>query len=995
MERYRLHEIEKAHMENSRIPFAIYQLVDKRVVTIVLSAGFRELFGYDDISEAYHDMDNDMYKDTHIDDAARIADAAFRFATEGGRYDVIYRTRDRKTGGYKIVHALGEHFFTETGERLAQVWYTDEGSYHEEEHEAETVLNRALKNALYEESFIKASYYDHLTGLPSMTYFFNLASERRNEIQNEGENAAMLFMDFSGMKYFNHKYGFAEGDKLLQSFSRVLAELFGNENCSRMGQDHFAAVVKTEGVEEKLRELFEKCKAINDGRNLPLHVGIYKNWYDGVVASMACDRAKFACDTLKNVFSSDFSYYNMSMKDAEERQQYIIANLDKAIEERWIKVYYQPIVRAVNGRVCDEEALARWIDPMNGFMSPAEFIPVLEEHCLIYKLDLYVVECVLKKIDTLTKAGLHIIPQSVNLSRSDFDSCDIVEEIRRRVDEAGISHSMLTIEITESVIGKDFEFMKAQIDRFREQGFAVWMDDFGSGYSSLDVLQSIKFDLIKFDMRFMQKFNEGNTGKIILTELLKMATSLGIDTICEGVETREQAQFLQETGCAKLQGYLFEKPIPVEQILMKYSKGIQIGFENPEESQYYESIGRVNLHDLSVIAQENVNDFDNFFNTLPMAIIELNEGQVRFARTNQSYRDFMDRCFAFRVNDRHESFHDKPEAVASPFMNALIQCCEDSSTLFLDETMPDDSTVHSCLRRIAVNPCTGTVAIAVAVLSIRSADQGTTFFNIAKALVADYFNLFYVDIESEKFYEYTSRIGDGYMDMERRGENFFDESRRDALKYLFQEDHEKFVSAFTKENVLGQIEEQGTFNISYRLMMNGKPVYVAMKAMRMQDDPAHLIIGVRNVDVQMRQQMMLEKVRQNKIIFSRIIALTGDYICLYTVDPVTGEYDEYSAAGVYKDFGLAKSGEDFFAAAYTDAAAMLHPDDLEMFREAFTKEKVLDDIDKKGIFTLKYRLIIDNSPVPVILRIARVNEDDGEKLIIGAYKVGANRHFMN
>lgn len=132
--------------------------------------------------------------------------------------------------------------------------------------------------------------------------------------------------------------------------------------------------------------------------------------------------------------------------------------------------------------------------------------------------------------------------------------------------DAGIERGKVTIEITESIIGSDFTFMKEQITRFRELGFPVWMDDFGSGYSSLDVLQSLKFDLIKFDMGFLRKVDEGNNGKIILTELMKMAVALGLETVCEGVETEEQADFLQEIGCSRLQGYLFSKPKPFEQM---------------------------------------------------------------------------------------------------------------------------------------------------------------------------------------------------------------------------------------------------------------------------------------------------------------------------------------------------------------------------------------------------------------------------------------------
>ncbi|SDB16042.1 diguanylate cyclase (GGDEF) domain-containing protein [Ruminococcaceae bacterium FB2012] len=985
MEKFRFAELENSLLEKSSMPFAIYQFLNKRVVTLVLSKGFCELFGYDDPAKAYYDMDNNMYIDTHPDDAARIADAAFRFATEGGKYDVIYRTKNKNGPGYKIIHAQGEHMYTETGVRLAHVWYIDEGIYNEESDSAELLLNDTLKKALYEESFIKAGYYDHLTGLPSMTYFFELATSSRRSIEANGDRPALLFMDFSGMKYYNHKYGFAAGDALLQDFARLLAKRYGNENCCRMGQDHFAVISKEEGIEDSLRELFEECTQLNKGRSLPLHVGIYLHWFEGIVASMACDRAKFACDTLRNVYSSDFSYYNMSMKDAEDRQQYIIANLDKAIQERWIKVFYQPIVRAVNGRVCDEEALARWIDPIKGYMSPAEFIPVLEDHRLIYKLDLYVVECVLQKIKTLKGAGLNIMPQSINLSRSDFDTCDIVEEIKKRVDAFGISHSMLTIEITESLIGKDFEFMRAQIDRFREQGFAVWMDDFGSGYSSLDVLQSLKFDLIKFDMSFMRKFNESKS-RIILTELMNMANSLGIDTVCEGVETAEQVQFLKETGCSKLQGYFFEKPIPVEKILDKYAKGIQIGFENPDESVYYDSIGRVNLHDLSIIAQGDNNEFDKFFNTIPMAVIEVNNGNVRFARSNQSYRDFMYRYFDLVVNDKLEPFHDKPDAAASPFMKAIMQSSKDSNIVFLTEKAFDGSTIHSCLRRIAVNNVSGTFASAVAVLTVIDGEQGTTYANIAKALAADYSYLYYVDIETDFFYQYSNNVEDEDISIERRGEDFFNTARSDALKLIYHEDVEHFLAMFTKENIFKQLNEQGLFTITYRLIVNGEPVYVVMKAMRMQDDDSHIIIGVSNVDAQMKQKIMIDKIRQNELFYSRLMALSGDYICIYSVDPESGDYLEYSSNLLYKDYGFNTGGKQFFEQAYRDSSNVIHPDDRPMFLKQLTKENVLAHIEKDGVFMMQYRLLYQGESVPVILRALVVREDEKDKLIIGVCK---------
>ena len=355
---------------------------------------------------------------------------------------------------------------------------------------------------------------------------------------------------------------------------------------------------------------------------------------------------------------SDMQRDHQELSDYVQRSQYILENLDRAISEQWIQVYYQPIVRGVNGKACDVEALARWIDPAEGFLAPEEFIPFLEDAGVIYKLDLYVLEQVLKKMNRVTGDGLVVVPHSINLSRSDFDACDIVEEIRKRVDAAGIRREKISIEITESVIGSDYDFMKAQVERFQKLGFHVWMDDFGSGYSALDVLQSIKFDLLKFDMGFMRKLNEGEDGKIILTELMKMATSLGVDTICEGVETEEQVRFLQEIGCSKLQGYYFSKPVSYEQILERRVAGHSLLPENPDESAYYDSIGRVNLFDLAVISNEADPSLQKYANMTPMGIIEIRDHQSRVVRSNQPYRDFIKRFFDVDVSPAGGQFND-------------------------------------------------------------------------------------------------------------------------------------------------------------------------------------------------------------------------------------------------------------------------------------------------------------------------------------------------
>lgn len=551
-------------LEDSPQPAAVYRFAGHRVETLAVSDGFCRLFGYPDRDHAIFVLDHEMFEDTHPDDRERLSGAILRFSEGKEDLDVVYRTRAGIDSGFRVIHARGSHIHTGTDERVAYVWYMDEGAYIEDSENAGNQISQALNRALHEESILHATHFDELTGLATLAWFFQLGEANKARILSENKQASLLYMDLNGMKLFNHRYGFAEGDRLLKAFAEVICGIFGKEYCCHIAADRFAALSSGSDPEALVLQLFREASEMNGGRTLPVRVGIYSSGVDDVPVSSAFDRAKMACDAITRSSTSAFNFYNEKLQDEARRNQYLAENIDKAVKERWIRPYYQKIVRGSDGVLCDEEALARWIDPVEGFLSPADFIPQLEKTGLIYKLDLCVLDQVLEKIRVLEKKGQVPVPQSINLSRSDFDACDIVREIRDRVDAAGVSRSLITIEITESIIGGDFNFMKEQIIRFRELGFAVWMDDFGSGYSSLDVLQSIPFDLIKFDMGFMRKLDESERGRIILTEMTHMARSLQVDTVCEGVETEDQVSFLRRIGCSKLQGYYFAKPAPFD-----------------------------------------------------------------------------------------------------------------------------------------------------------------------------------------------------------------------------------------------------------------------------------------------------------------------------------------------------------------------------------------------------------------------------------------------
>ncbi|MBQ9008755.1 MAG: EAL domain-containing protein [Clostridia bacterium] len=990
MKRYIFPPEERTTLEHLPAPLAICQRIDGHPDTLVLSDGFLSLFGFPDREQALACCFGDMNRYIHPRDTSGVTLALSRLETDDIPFNIICRVREFSVPLYHIIRATGKHVCPEPEVRLSYITFTDEGPWTESDDLQVQDLASVLHTRHVQDT-ARSSLYDHLTGLPGMTYFFELAEEGRKALVQSGRKAAILYMDMCGMKFFNRKYGFAEGDRLLCEFSALLEKSFGREHCCRFGSDHFVLYTEAEDLEPRLNRLFADSLKLNGGLTLPVRVGIYLDDSGEIAASTTCDHAKTACDALRNVYTSRFSYYSPEMQKSAEWRQYIITNLDRAIREQWIQVYYQPIVRAVSGKVCDDEALCRWIDPVYGTLSPADFIPVLEEANLIYRLDLCVLDQVLLKIRRQAELGMYPVPQSVNLSRSDFESCDIVEEIRRRVADAGVRPEMITIEITESIIGSKFEFMKEQIGRFQALGFPVWMDDFGSGYSSLDVLQSIRFDLIKFDMGFMKRLNEGESGKIILTQLIRMATSLHIDTICEGVESEEQVHFLREIGCSKLQGYYYSRPVPFETILERFKAGTQIGYENPAEASYYETIGKVNLFDLTAISTSgNGRDaFLNYFDAFPMAVLEMRGDTLCYTRTNSAFRDINIRYFDYPLSPSSSEFVPFPFPEDSILRHSLKECQNSSSPVLFDDKLRDGSLLHAFIRRIAYNPATETTAFVIAILSITEETQEATYSSIARALATDYYHIYYVDIRNDQFIEYSSAVGAEVLAFEKHGTDFFGTIHRISNR-IYEEDREMFFSAFTRENILNALESQGLFTMYYRLMDTGEPLYAAVKIVYPLPDKDHIVIGVSIVDAQMKQKAENDRMQQEIRTYGRMIALSDNYFAFYTVDLDTEHYLEFNSSADYEKLGIRKVGENFFEVSHKNSRDVLPPDDHERLVRSFTRENILKTIWEKGSFNLHYRMLLNGRYIPTALRAVLVKEPDGEKLLIGVRQDGEN-----
>ena len=255
--------------------------------------------------------------------------------------------------------------------------------------------------------------------------------------------------------------------------------------------------------------------------------------------------------------------------------QYIIHNVDQAIEKGWVVPYYQPVVWSKDGKLCGLEALARWNDPKRGMLSPASFVPTLENTKLIHKLDACIIERVCQNIREAldTRDNKTIVPVSINFSRLDFELMDAVKVLDDIMMKYDIPKELIHVEITESALtDKDTNLFNA-VHQLKEKGYALWLDDFGSGYSSLNVLKDFEFDVLKIDMKFLTGFSTNPRTKLLIESIIQMSEKLGMRTLTEGVETKEEMEFLNKVNCERLQGYLFGKPFPHEVLTEKIDNG--------------------------------------------------------------------------------------------------------------------------------------------------------------------------------------------------------------------------------------------------------------------------------------------------------------------------------------------------------------------------------------------------------------------------------------
>lgn len=404
---------------------------------------------------------------------------------------------------------------------------------------------------------------DPFTGLINENRYLELLQDAIDNRELYGSDMAALFFDIDDFKSYNRSYSHADGNELLLFVADKISEVFAGDIVCHLSIDRFAVLTNSPDIAARCATIHKETRAFNRSFAPEIKCGIFKLDETATSAYVALDCAKLACESIKGRYDSAYQAFGESLKERFFTRRYVARHAEQAVAEGWILAYAQPIIDTDSGQLCGFEALARWNDPERGLLSPAVFIPTLEDAHLINKLDLYMVDAVCRHLAERREQGLPVVPASVNLSRLDFGLCDIAAEVTRICDRWDIPHELLAVEITESAL-QSGATLQRDMDRFRAAGFEVWMDDFGCGYSSLNLLKDYDFDVLKVDMEFLRDMETNERSKTIVISVLEMARSLGVRTLVEGVENTVHRDFLREAGCDMMQGYLFGKPGPIE-----------------------------------------------------------------------------------------------------------------------------------------------------------------------------------------------------------------------------------------------------------------------------------------------------------------------------------------------------------------------------------------------------------------------------------------------
>lgn len=447
-------------------------------------------------------------------------------------------------------------------------YYQTEFSYLDSRKESILVICEEITD-------IVANKIDVMTGLYHSVAFYEEVEEWIKK--NPGKKYRIQRYNLDGFRNINGLYGYEEGNKLLRSIGRYMRKRnVGGSFAAHLNSDHFIRFCPEDYMspEECYKSFLKEFKNYALKYPLSMHVGVYDLCEQDCDSHTMSYKAQLALQSVKGDMSTPIAYYTRGLLQSTKEEQEMLREFDGAIQNKEFEVWFQPQINYANGSLVGAEALVRWRHPKKGLITPLQFIPLFEQSKQITKLDTYVWEETCRYIKHLNDAGIGI-PVAVNVSRTDISSCDVESILTDLVNKYEISKKQLRIEITESAYTKDTAKLTEAVEKLKNAGFVIEMDDFGSGYSSLTVLKNLDIDVLKIDLDIVREIGGENVkSNNILKAVAGMTHSLDIAIIAEGVETKTQADYLEAIGCSNMQGYYFGKPMSADEFekMIKNSK---------------------------------------------------------------------------------------------------------------------------------------------------------------------------------------------------------------------------------------------------------------------------------------------------------------------------------------------------------------------------------------------------------------------------------------
>lgn len=552
MKEYQFSDAERDILEKLPYMMAVFQVVDGDVRTIFTTDRMRQAFSMDH-ETIKSSLNTSLFRFLYPDDIPKVSLAGRKFADGETSCNIQFRVKLPGMEDYHIWHCQGERLVMPDGAKLAFFLYSDL-----------TLQKSGLRRSDREYDSFQKDYlfHDSLTGLGNMKFLNTFGMQEVARLRLEGKKAAMVYSNVTGMKAYNGRYGIEAGDSLLKKIASLLRKHFPDSVSVRLyGGDHFLVLCDGNGVTDKLDAIGKEYAGLPYSGRFALSFGVYFAQEKDDITVMS-DRSRFA---MTQASPGGWSIYDPEKDAAYWKEQYVLNCFDEALAKRWIKVYYQPVYNIRTGKLESMEALSRWQDPEKGLLSPVSFIPTLEKNHLTWKLDHYVLRTVLSDIRKRLDLGDKVCPVSVNFAREDLEHENALHDIISAFDEFRVSRSLVAFEITERDLAKDDELFRSIVNSLRQHGFEIWVDDFGSGYSSLNVMHYYRFDRIKMDLTFLRYLDDNDgVNRYLMESVVEIARKLGIKTLAEGVETKDHLDFLQSIDCDTAQGYFYSKPQPLE-----------------------------------------------------------------------------------------------------------------------------------------------------------------------------------------------------------------------------------------------------------------------------------------------------------------------------------------------------------------------------------------------------------------------------------------------